>query len=200
MLFLAVQGLTGIAFSIVVLRWLAARPPTAEVTSPSTFNDLGNLLLAFVMIWTYMNLSQYLIIWAGNLPEEVTWYLRRTENGWQWYTLLLFGFQFVLPFATLLARNNKRNSQTLARLAGLILFMRLADMFWIVMPELRHDGLSFSWLDIAAPVGIGGIWVAAFLWRLGKQPLLPLHDQRDPRLRPAGLDHPGAAEAGEARA
>ena len=199
MLFLAGQGLTGVAFAIIVLRWLAARPPTAEVTTPQTFNDLGNLLLAFVMIWTYMNLSQYLIIWAGNLPEEVTWYLRRTEGGWQWYTLLLFGLQFLLPFVVLLARDNKRNGQRLARLAGFILFMRLADMFWIVMPELRHDGLSISWLDIAAPIGIGGVWVATFLWRLQRLPLLPLHDHKDPRLRPAGHDHAGATEAGEAR-
>jgi hypothetical protein len=195
MLFLAAYGLTGIAFAIVVLRLLAERPPTAEVTTPATFNDLGNLLLAFVMIWTYMNLSQFLIIWAGNLPEEVPWYLRRTENGWWWYTILLFGFQFVLPFMVLLARTNKRNRQTLARLAGFILFLRLADMFWLVMPEVRREGLYFTWLDFVAPIAIGGIWIAAYLWSLQRQPLLPAHDHRDPRVRPAEQDH-GAQRAG----
>jgi hypothetical protein len=202
MLFIAGQGLTGIAFSIVVLRWLSQRSPIDEVTTPSTFNDLGNLLLAFVMIWTYMNLSQYLIIWAANLPEEVTWYLRRMEGGWQIYTVLLFLLQFALPFVTLLARDNKRNGRTLARLAIFVLVMRLLDIYWIVMPEVRHDGLSVSWLDIVAPIGIGGIWIAVFLWRLQHLPLLPLHDHRDPRLRPAAADHghADAPRAGDARA
>ena len=196
MMFLAAYGLTGIAFAIVVLRVLAERSPTAEVTTPSTFNDLGNLLLAFVMLWTYMNLSQYLIIWAGNLPEEVPWYLRRTENGWWWYTVLLFAFQFVAPFVVLLARTNKRNRQALSRLAGFILFMRLADIFWLVMPEVRREGLYFHWLDIVAPIGIGGVWIAAYIWSLQRQPLLPAHDHRDPRLRPAGEHDHGAEPVG----
>jgi hypothetical protein len=189
MLFLAAYGLTGIAFAIVVLWLLAERPPTSEVTTPATFSDLGNLLLAFVMLWTYMNLSQYLIIWSGNLPDEVPWYLRRSDNGWWWYTLLLFAFQFVAPFLVLLARNNKRNSQTLARIAGFVLFMRFVDMYWIVMPEVRREGLSFHWLDIVAPIGIGGVWVAAYIWSLQRQPLLPAHDHRDPRLQPDAHGH-----------
>jgi hypothetical protein len=200
MLFLAAYGLTGIAFAIIILRLLAQRPPTSEVTTDATFNDLGNLLLAFVMLWTYMNLSQYLIIWAGNLPEEVPWYLRRTENGWWWYTVLLFVFQFVAPFVVLLARTNKRNRQALARLAGFILFMRLADVFWLVMPEVRREGLYFHWLDIVAPIGIGGIWIAAYIWSLQRQPLLPAHDHRDPRLRPDGYEHTAEPPAGASKA
>jgi hypothetical protein len=193
MLFLSADGLTGVAFAVIILWLLAQRPPTSDVTTPQTFNDLGNLMLAWVMIWTYMNLSQYLIIWIGNLPEEVPWYLRRSEGGWWWLTLFLFVFQFVLPFCVLLARNNKAKRERLALLAGLILVVRLVDMFWIVMPEVRRDGLAFSWLDIVAPIGIGGIWIAAYIWSLRRQPLLPVHDHRDPRLQPGGHDHAPAS-------
>jgi hypothetical protein len=198
MLFIAGQGLTGVAFSVIILRWLSQRTQIGEVTTPATFNDLGNLMLAFVMIWTYMNLSQYLIIWSANLPEEVTWYIRRAEGGWQWYTVVLFILQFALPFATLLARDNKRNSQRLATLAIFILVMRFFDIYWLVIPEVRH-GLTVSWLDPVAFVGIGGIWIATLLWRLQKLPLLPLHDHRDPRHH-AAASHGDAAQHGKAHA
>jgi hypothetical protein len=200
MLFLAAQGLTGISFSIIVLRLLAERPPTSEATPPQTFNDLGNLLLAFVMIWTYMNLSQFLIIWSGNLPEEVPWYLRRSEGGWWWYSLVLIALQFVLPFFVLLPRNSKRNGHFLALVAVFILAIRLVDIFWIVMPEVRREGLAFSPLDILAPIGIGGIWVAAYIWSLRRQPLLPAHDERDPRLRQAEHGHAPEPQAGPRKA
>jgi hypothetical protein len=195
MLFIAGQGLTAIAFSIVILRVLARRPEIAAVTPQQTVNDLGNLLLAFVMLWTYMNLSQYLIIWAGNLPEEVPWYLRRSDSGWWWYTLLLLFFQFVLPFFVLLARANKVNHTRLARLAVLILVMRFFDMYWLVMPEVRREGPVFHWLDVVAPIAIGGIWIAAYIWSLQRRPLLPAHDHRDPRLQPAEHGHADGHQA-----
>jgi hypothetical protein len=182
-MFLIGDGLTGIAFAIIVLRLLSTRPPVSEVTTTQTFNDFGNLLLAFVTLWAYMNLSQFLIIFAANLPEENPWYLRRTEGAWWWFTLLLVVFQFVGPFFVLLARSNKRNRQALAALAGFVLFMRLVDMFWMIMPELRRDGLLFHWLDFVTTIGIGGIWIAAYIWALKRQPILPLHDHRDPRVR-----------------
>ncbi len=123
--------------------------------------------------------------------------MRRMEGGWQICTLLLFLLQFALPFVTLLARDNKRNGQRLARLALFILVMRLLDIYWIVMPEVREGGLSVSWLDVVAPITIGGLWIAVFLWRLQHLPLLPLHDHRDPRGRPAEHGH-GHAEAPQA--
>jgi hypothetical protein len=193
MMFIAGQGLTAIAFSIVILRLVTRRPDIAAVTPQQTINDLGNLLLAFVMLWTYMNLSQYLIIWAGNLPEEVPWYLRRSDGGWWWFTLLLLFLQFVLPFFVLLARANKVNHGRLARLAGLVLFVRFLDMYWIVIPEVRHEGPAFHWLDVVAPIAIGGLWIAAYIWSLQRQALLPVHDHRDPRLQPADHGHQAPA-------
>jgi hypothetical protein len=201
-IFLIGQGLTGIVFAIVVLRLLADRPPTSEVTTPATFNDLGNLLLAFVTLWAYMNLSQFLIVWLGNLPEETPWYLRRSVGGWWWVTLLLIVFEFIVPFLVLLARTSKRKRTTLAALAAFVLFMRLVDIFWLIMPEVRGQGLSFHWLDVVAPLAIGGLWIAAFAWMLKRLPLLPLHDQRDPRLRSdEHAQHvPQRADAGELQA
>jgi len=103
-MFLICDGLTGIAFAIIVLRLLFQTPPVSEVTTTQTFNDLGNLLLAFVTLWAYMNLSQFLIIWSVNLPEENPWYLRRADGGWWFFTLALVIFQFIAPFLILLAR------------------------------------------------------------------------------------------------
>jgi hypothetical protein len=150
-----------------------------------------------------MNLSQFLIIWSVNLPEENPWYLRRADGGWWFFTLALVIFQFVAPFLILLARGNKRNPILLSRVAIFVLFMRLVDMFWMVMPEVRRDGLMFHWLDFVAPIGIGGLWIATFIWMLKRQPILPLHDHRDPRLYPAGGHGEHAAPPagpGEARA
>jgi hypothetical protein len=194
-LFLIGDGLTAVAFSIVVLRLLAQRSPTRDVTTTQTFNDFGNLLLAFVVLWAYMNLSQFLIVYAGNLPEEVPWYLRRSQGGWQFITWFLVAVQFVGPFFVLLARMNKRNAQRLTWVAGVVLFMRLVDVFWMIIPEVRRDGLFISWLDIVAPIGVGGIWIAAYIWALRRLPLVPLHDHRLANL----VDEHGHALAGAAR-
>jgi hypothetical protein len=193
-IFLIGGGLTGVAFSIIMVRLLSPRSPTRQVTRPQGINDLGNLQLAFVVLWAYMNLSQFLIIWAANLPEENPWYLRRSEDGWLPITLFLIVFQFAVPFFILLARNNKRNIERLTWVAIAVLVMRLVDMFWIIMPEVRHEGLSIHWLDIVTPIGVGGIWVAAYIWALRRAPLVPLRDHRLANL----ADEHGHAPAGAA--
>ncbi len=187
-LFATGQVLTAFAFTIVVLAVLASRPPLANVLSANTLNDLGNLLLAFVMIWAYMAFSQFLLVWTGNLREEIPWYQLRMNDGWQVVGLALLVFHFALPFLLLLSRGVKRNPRSLALVAGGILFMRLVDLFWEIMPafsapewpllapELPGSRLWEHWMDLLLPVGLGGIVLAAFLWQLQKQPLLPLHD------------------------
>lgn len=192
-LFLAGQGLSSLAFAIVVSQRLSGSRPLSEVVTVDRFNDLGNLLLAFVMFWTYINLSQYLIIWSGNIPEEVEWYLHRTEGGWSIVIQLVLGFQFVLPFLALLSRRNKRTPGRLAALALLIMAIHMLEMFWRVMPTFQRSVLEIFQpinvlLNLAAPIGIGGLWVAAFLWLLRSRPLVPQHDPRDPRLT-AALEH-----------
>jgi hypothetical protein len=188
LIYVAGQGLSGFSFAIIVAALLSNREPLAEAAKPSRFGDLGGLLLVFVMFWAYVALSQFLLIWSGNLPEEVTWYVQRGQGGWNWIIIVVIALQFVLPFLLLLARRAKQSIPALAGVAALILVMHLLDLFWLVVPPFRPGGLSIHWLDLAAPLGIGGVWVAAFAWLLARRPLLPLHDPRNPLLQEA-IEH-----------
>ncbi len=181
-IFVIGQALSAFAFMIVLLGSLGAREPLADVATPQRINDLGNLLLAFTMLWAYVIFSQYLIAWAADLPEEVPWFLRRQTGGWQWIAMALIGFQFILPFLLLLSRQNKRRIVVLGRVAALIIVMHLVEVFWLIVPAFSETGLSVHWLDLAAAIGIGGLWLAAFVWQLKSRPIVPLHD---PRLRAA---------------
>ena len=184
LIYVAGQGLAGFSFAIIATGLLRRREPLAGVVTPARFNDLGNLLLVFVMFWAYVALSQFLLIWSGNLPEEVIWYTRRSQGGWSWVVMAIVAFQFALPFVLLLLRRVKSTPGMLVALAFLVIGVHVLDLFWLVVPPFRA-GLSVHWLDLAAPVGIGGIWVAAFIWLLRRAPLLPQHDPRDPRVQEA---------------
>jgi hypothetical protein len=174
--FLGGHTLAAFAFAILLSGVLAERAPLSGVVATSHFLDLGNLLLAFVMLWAYFAFSQWLIIWSGNLPEEITWYMSRNSGGWQWVTRLLIVFHFFLPFLLLLSRATKRRAQILAAVAGGIIVMRLVDVFWYTVPAFHPGAFKIHWMDILAPLGLGGIWLAAFLWQLRRVPLIPLHD------------------------
>ncbi len=184
LIFIAGQVLSTLAFAILVTRLLAERPPLAGVVRPAHLHDLGNLMLAFTMIWAYVSFSQFLIIWSGNLPETITWYKDRSEGGWQWVAIALFLFSFALPFVILLSRLVKRRVRLLAIVAGLILFMRWVELLWIVQPTFRPE-IRLHWLDVAAPIAVGGFWLAFYVRQLKSRPLLP---QRDPRMHEAFAD------------
>lgn len=170
------QGLSALAFAIVVIAWLARFEPVASVISADLLHDLGNLLLAFVILWAYMAFSQLLITWAGDLPEEIQWYIRRTGAGWEIIRVLLLLFHFTVPFLLLLSRAMKRHGQFLPILAAVLLGMHLIDLFWLLMPAFFPQQFHLHWLDIVIPVGMGGFWLAGFLWQLRRRTLLPLHD------------------------
>lgn len=172
------QGLSTLAFAAIVVGKLSGKKPISEVIQKKHFHDLGNLMLAFVALWAYVNVSQFLIIWAGNLPEEIPWYLHRSHGGWEWLSLGVVIFHFAVPFALLLSRRNKQNMQVLSSIAIAIIVVRFFDLFWIVAPNFHQHGISVHWLDIAAPVGIGGLWVATFIWQLKGRALLPFNDPR----------------------
>ncbi|HVE66676.1 MAG TPA: hypothetical protein VNC59_08845 [Thermoanaerobaculia bacterium] len=175
-LFIAGQGLSGFAFIIAVLVGLSGRSPLAEFVEAKHYHDLGKLMLAFVMFWAYVSFSQYLIIWAGNLPEEIPWYLRRLQGGWGWIGAALVLLHFALPFFMLLPASANRNPRILLGVAVLILFMRLVDVFWLTRPAFAEGGFHLNWMDLLAPVGVGGVWLAAFLRQLRQRPLLPVND------------------------
>jgi len=178
MIFMVSFGLAALALAILATRFLASEKPLAQVVSPDRWHDLGNLLLALVMFWAYLNFSQFLLIWAANLAEEIPWYLHRIEGGWEWVAIALIVFQFALPFVLLLSRDTKRNSQILAVVAGAILFMHWLDTLWMITPSFYPARFHIHWLDIAAALGIGGLWLAAFIGYLKARSLVPLHDPR----------------------
>jgi hypothetical protein len=173
LLFIASQGLTSMAFLITLMVALSSRRPMSEVLTPRHLHDLGKFLLALVMVWAYFSFSQFLIIWAGNLPEEIPWYQIRMNNGWGFVGLLLVLGHFALPFALLLSRDLKRNFKFLCAIAVFVLCMRCVDLFWIVMPTFKTQGLRVSWMDLTMPVGLIGLWLAYFLTQLEKRPLMP---------------------------
>lgn len=175
MMFMVAQALTAMAFVIIVLMLLSREKPLSDVVSASHFHDLGTLLLAFVMLWGYVLLSQYLIIWSGNLQEEITWYMSRGNGGWATIALFLVIFHFFVPFFLLLSRDVKRRMRVLAAVAGGLIFVSWVDLFWIVRPAFKNAP-PFHWLDVAAPIGVGGVWIAGFIWQLKDKPLLPLND------------------------
>lgn len=182
------QMLTAFSFMVALVVLLAAQPPLAGFLNKGHLRDLGSLLLAFVMIWAYLSFSQYMLIWSANLKEEVAWYILRTEDGWQWFAILLILGHFVLPFMLLLSGDIKRSAPLLAGVATLVLVMRYVDTYWVLQPALQPRGFSpaWLWLDLSAVIALGGLWLAFFLWQLGRLPLLPLHD---PRLREVHNHH-----------
>jgi hypothetical protein len=175
-LIIAGQGLSALAFLIVVVAWLSRRPPLDRIIMPEHFHDAGNLTLAFVMLWAYFSFSQYLIIWAGDLPPEISWYQHRLQTGWRVVGLTLVLFHFAVPFLVLLSRRIKRESTTLARLALWILAARLVDLFWLIAPDFHRNGVHISWLDVLLPASLASIWLAAFVWQLRGRAILPVHD------------------------
>ncbi len=176
MLFIASQMLTSMAFLITLMVLLSFRRPMSEVLTPRHLHDLGKFLLALVMVWAYFSFSQFLIIWAGNLPEEIPWYLTRLNGGWQYVALALVFGHFALPFALLLSRDLKRNFKLLAGIAIFILCIRCVDLYWIVAPDFRKASFGLSWMDFTAPMGLIGIWLWYFLTQLEKRPLMPSQD------------------------
>ena len=175
-LFVGGQAVSAMALMIAVAVLLAQSEPMSGILQPRHLHDLGKLLLAFVMLWAYFAFSQLLIIWAGNLPEEIPFYMKRLRGGWGALGVLILLFHFALPFFLLLSRDLKRSARLLPRLAIAVIFMRLVDLFWMTAPEFSPDAFRVHWMDVAAPAGIGGIWLAYFAWQLKGRPLLPLGD------------------------
>jgi len=173
------QAVSAMAFVIAMAVLLARREPMSSVILPDHFHDLGKLLLAFVMLWAYFSFSQLLIIWSGNLPEEIPWYLHRLQTSWRWIGWLLIIFHFALPFLLLLSRDLKRNARRLVLIAVLVVVMRFVDVLWLIAPEFHQKNFYIHPMDLIVPIGIGGIWLAVFTRQLRSWPLLPL---RDPHL------------------
>ena len=183
------QGLAALAFTIVVCTILIKREPLNSLFTPNHFHDLGKLMFAFVMLWAYFNFSQFLLTYAANLIEEIPYMVARTSHGWQFLALFLITFHFAVPWLLLLSRKTKRTPHRLVIIAAWLLFARYADLYMMVSPEFASTGQNLHlvegeavshffvhWLDLAAPVAIGGVWFWMFLTELKKRPMLATGD------------------------
>jgi hypothetical protein len=169
------QVLSAMCFAVVVERILFNYKPMSEMLTPDFVHDHGKWMLTFTMVWAYFSFSQWLIIWAGNLPSEISFYLKRINNGWGTIALILAFLGFCVPFAILLSRPFKRNIRKLVWLAIWIIVIRYIDLFWIIEPNFSKS-LNITIADIVVPIAIGGIWLAFFFRNLGSLPLLPAYD------------------------
>ena len=191
-IFLGQQGLSALAFTIIIMVFLGRREPMAGIIKANHFHDMGKLTLTFVMLWAYFQFSQYMLIFSANLLEEIPYFLSRVDHGWQYLGIFLVVFQFFVPFALLLSRDVKRASNKLVLIAVWLLVVRFLDNFFLVSPEFAHglnlhmeavgaegehvSAFFFTWMDLAAPLAIGGLWVWMFLTQLRQRPLLPIND------------------------
>lgn len=182
-LFIAGWALSGFCFVTLILAVLGRTAPLDRIVGKRHFHDLGKLMLALVMVWAYFNFSQFLIIWSGNIPEETGWFIVRMKGVWGWIGALLIFFHFAFPFLVLLHQDFKRKAKWLATLAVFILVMRAFDMLYLIGPNPRisdpgaaHGTFIVSWMDLVAPVAVGGIWLWWFFGELLKRPLVPAND------------------------
>jgi hypothetical protein len=180
MVFMVIACLGTLSFCVLILRLLNDYEPLRESYEPSHLNDIGNLMLAFTLLWTYMSFAQFLIIWSGNLKQEIPWYKVRAFTSWGYIAAALLIFHFFVPFFILLQRRVKRRLESLSRLALWMMVVTLVDVYWLVVPAFPNmrSGPHVSLIDIFAVIGIGGIWVGSYMVQLKKMPLLPLHDPR----------------------
>jgi hypothetical protein len=184
LIFIAGAALSTYCFVVLVETILGQRKPMSQYLRSTEVHDHGKFMLAFVMVWAYFNFSQWLIMWSGNLPEEIVWFLRRLHGGWGVIAMGLVLFHFAVPFALLLSQRLKKQTTTLVWIASWLLFMRLVDIFWHIEPaqSLHHDTFHISWTLFAALFGIGGLWMAYFFRNLRARPLLAVYAPQTLRL------------------
>jgi hypothetical protein len=181
LLFLVGQGYSVLALSIIVSIALSKDEPFKTILRQTEQHDLGKLTFAFVMLNIYLAFSQFLIIWSGNLPEEIPWYLDRIRGNWGVIITLDFIFHWLIPFSLLLSRDIKRNKKRLTRVCQWMIFAKAFDLFWLIEPNFKDAArnLHFSWgiLEyVAVPVAMVSFWIAFFCTRLKTRPLVQVND------------------------
>ncbi|HEX4757332.1 MAG TPA: hypothetical protein VH308_05085 [Terracidiphilus sp.] len=181
LLFLVGQGYSVLALGLLVSISLSKAEPFKTILRQTEQHDLGKMTFAFVMLNIYLAFGQFLIIWSGNLPEEIPWYLDRIRGHWGIIITLDFIFHWLIPFTMLLSRDIKRNKKRLVRVCQWMIFAKAFDLFWLIEPNFKDAArnLHFSWgiLEyVAVPVALVSFWVAFFCTRLKSRPLVQIND------------------------
>lgn len=168
------QFLTCFAFCVAMFLIFVSRPPLRDIMRPKFQLDMGTLLLAFTLFWSYTSFSQFMLVWIGNLPEEIPFYLKRSAGGWYYVSAILIAFHFALPFLLLLFRDIKLHPVRLRVVAVYLLIVCAIDVVWWIAPTIDNHGSFPYWLmDVGSIMGIGGVWGLVWIWQLKKQPLVP---------------------------
>jgi hypothetical protein len=189
LLFIVGEALFAMCLAVIVEALLENEKPFSTLLQPTYVHDHGKLTLAFVMLWAYFNFSQWLIIWAGNLPDEITFYMARLHGGWEYVGLSLACFHFFAPFFLLLSRSFKRKTRTLVWVSLWLVLMRFVDLFWLIEPNF-YKTFHLSWITLVLPIAMGGLWFALFFHNLRSRPMLPLYDPNSRKvLEPAHHAH-----------
>jgi hypothetical protein len=171
-IFIVGQGLSTLCLMHVLVNYLTRGTTLTSWVPQRYFRDLGNLTLAFTLLWAYTNYSQWAIIWSGNIAEEVEWYVPRVQTSWVYVGALLIACHFVLPFFSLLSSSLKVKIENLSKLAMFIILMRFIDLHFYIAPTFRQDGFSISPADIGAPLLLGGIWLTMWVKQMKASPTL----------------------------
>jgi hypothetical protein len=171
--------LAAFAFVVVAIAFIHSRGQLRGVVTVEHVHDLGKLLFAFTVFWTYIAFCQYFLIWYGNIPEETSYFMRRSEGSWPAIGKMLMVGHFVIPFFFLMPRAIKRSAPLLVAAALWLLAMHFMDIYWCVMPVHLEHGARFGALDATTALTVGGFFLAAFGWVSSRRALVPM---RDPRL------------------
>jgi len=180
-MFVAGQAISAMSLMIIVIAMFSYSEPFSHFIQQRHLLDLGKLLFAFNMLWAYFSFSQLLIIWSGNLPEEITFYHQRLQGVWGAIAVCVLIFHFLLPFLILLSHDVKRNRRLIPIVAAWMIAMRVLDLFWLTQPEFMTDPFARPiglLCDLAAVFGLGGLWLWFFAVQLKQRPLLPLGDPK----------------------
>lgn len=176
-IFVGSQAIASMSLMIAVVVLLSASEPMKKVINKRHLHDLGKLLFAFNMLWAYFAFSQLLIIWSGNLPEEISFYRARLNGPWGVVAVIVLVFSFAVPFLLLLSRDIKRTGSMVSKIAIWMIFMRLVDLYWMTKPGFTARAVP-TWLDLVVPIALVGLWLGVFAMNLKQRPLLPVGDPR----------------------
>ena len=165
-----------LAITILITLSFYRRGLVGKAINVEHFHDMSKLMFGFVCFWTYVQFSQWMLIWYAGIPEEATWFHKRWEGGWSFVSVFLILGSFVAPFLLLISRLQKRSLRWLQAMCFWIVFMHIVDIYWFVLPQAGAFGVHP--VDVGALLFVGGVFFTYVFWRFTQVPLLPVGDPR----------------------